>query len=99
MLALMLDTRFKSLHLVSFFIGRDQGIAIIEQYDIMSLYPMFMKCYYHLHSLTQSNNGFVDQKVDDDNNLDIFQVTTRNTKPTKDLVKKELLVFSVIKWM
>ncbi len=63
MLALMLDTRFKSLHLVSFFIGCDQGVTI------------------------------VDQKVDDDNNLDIFQVTTRSTKPTKDLVKKELLVF------
>jgi len=37
MLALMLDTRLKSLRLVSSFIGRDQGVAIVEQYDTMSL--------------------------------------------------------------
>jgi hypothetical protein len=49
MLALMLDPRFKSLQLVSSFIGRDQGVAIIKQYDTMSLYLMLMKCYYHLH--------------------------------------------------
>jgi hypothetical protein len=27
------------------FIGHDQGITIVEHYDTMSLYPMFMKCY------------------------------------------------------
>jgi hypothetical protein len=31
--------------------------------------------------------------VDDDNNLNIFQMITRNIEPTKDLVKSELLVF------
>jgi hypothetical protein len=33
----MLDTSLKNLRLVSFFIGRDQGVAIVEQYDTMSL--------------------------------------------------------------
>jgi hypothetical protein len=37
MLVLILDTRLKSLRLVSCFIGRDQGVAIVEQYDTMSL--------------------------------------------------------------
>ncbi len=37
MLTSMLDTRFKSLHLVFSFIGRDQGVAIVEQYGTMSL--------------------------------------------------------------
>ncbi len=37
MLALMLDTRLKSLRLVSSFIGCEQGVAIVEQYDTMSL--------------------------------------------------------------
>jgi hypothetical protein len=60
MLVLMLNERFKSLCLVFFFIGYDQGVVIVEQYDTMSLYPMLMKCYYHLHSLIESNNGFVD---------------------------------------
>jgi hypothetical protein len=31
--------------------------------------------------------------MDDDNSLDIFQMTVGSTKPTKKLVKKELLVF------
>jgi hypothetical protein len=53
MLALMLDPRFKSFHLVLSFIGRDQGVAIVEQYDTMSLYLMLMKCYYHLHPLIE----------------------------------------------
>ncbi len=37
MLALMLDTRLKSFRLVSSFIGHDQGVTIVEQYDTMSL--------------------------------------------------------------
>jgi hypothetical protein len=58
MLALMLDPRFNSLCLMLSFIGRDQGVAIVEQYDIMSLYLMLMKCYYHLHSSIESKNRF-----------------------------------------
>ncbi len=40
MLTLMLGPRFKSLWLVSFFIGYDQGVAIVGQDDTMSLHPM-----------------------------------------------------------
>jgi hypothetical protein len=40
-----------------------------------------------------SINGFVDQKVDDGNSLEIFQKTIRSIEPTKELVKQELLVF------
>jgi hypothetical protein len=40
-----------------------------------------------------SINGFVDQRMDDDNSLEIFQMTIRNTKPTKELIKREHLVF------
>jgi hypothetical protein len=43
---------------MSFFIGHDQGVGIVEQYDIMSLYPTFMKCYYHLHALIEYDDGF-----------------------------------------
>jgi hypothetical protein len=58
MLTLMLDPRFNSLCLMFSFIGRDQGVAIVEQYDIMSLYLMLMKCYYQLHSSIESKNCF-----------------------------------------
>jgi hypothetical protein len=50
MLSLMLDARFKSLHLVSSFIGCEQGVGIIEEYDVRCLYPMFLNCYQHLTS-------------------------------------------------
>jgi hypothetical protein len=43
--------------------------------------------------LIKSNNGFVDQKVDDANNLNIVQMITWSIEPTKELVKRELLVF------
>ncbi len=58
MLALMLDPRFKSFHLMFSFIDHDQTITIVEQHDTMSLYPMFMKCYYHLHPLIEFDIGF-----------------------------------------
>jgi hypothetical protein len=93
MLVLMFDPRFKDLPLVSSFIGRDQEVAIVEQYDTMSLYAMLMKCYYHLHPSIQFNNDFANERLDDDNSLNIFQLTTRNTKQAKEFVKRELLVF------
>jgi hypothetical protein len=49
MLSFMLDLRFKSLRLVSSFIGQDQAISIIEQYDQWSLFPMFLRCYHIFH--------------------------------------------------
>jgi hypothetical protein len=52
-----------------------------------------MKCYYYLHPSIESNNGFVDQRVDDDNSLDVFQMTIGSIELTKELVKIELLVF------
>jgi hypothetical protein len=46
MLSLMLDHRFKNLHLVSSFIGLEQGKAIVEEYDRKTLYLMLLKCYH-----------------------------------------------------
>jgi hypothetical protein len=49
MLSLMLDSQFKNLHLVSSFVGCEQGISIVQEYDRKSLQPMLLKCYHHLH--------------------------------------------------
>jgi hypothetical protein len=49
----MFDPRYKSFCLVFSFIGCDQRVTIVEQYDIMSLYLMVMKCiipYIHLRT-------------------------------------------------
>ncbi len=49
---LMLDLRFKSLCLIFYFIGYKKGVNIVEEYDIQSLYRMFLKCYHLLHPMT-----------------------------------------------
>jgi hypothetical protein len=40
MLFLMLDPRFKNLHVVSSFIGLEQSKAIFKEYDRQTLYPI-----------------------------------------------------------
>jgi hypothetical protein len=53
MLSSMLDPRFKSLCLVSFVIGRKEGVSIMDECDKRTLYPMFLTCYHHLHPLAK----------------------------------------------
>jgi hypothetical protein len=33
---------------------------------------MFLKCHHHLHPLAKSENGVIDQGIDENCNLDIF---------------------------
>jgi len=48
----------------------------------------------YLHPSIESNNGFVNKKMDDDNKLYIFQMITKSIiELAKKLVKRELLVF------
>jgi hypothetical protein len=54
---------------------------------------MFLKCYYHLHPLVEYERGVVHQKVEEDKNLDIFEMTTNTSEPTIELVNRELLIF------
>jgi len=35
-----------------------------------------MKCYYHLHPLVESKKGVVDERVEEDINLGIFEMIT-----------------------
>jgi hypothetical protein len=72
LLSLMLDPRFKNLHLVSSFVGRKEGVNIVDEYDRKTLYPMLLKCYHHLHPMIESI-GCVNQTGDEDSSLDIFQ--------------------------
>jgi hypothetical protein len=53
MISLMLDHKYKSLCILSSFVGRGQGVALIEKYDRKSLHPMF-KSYEHLRHLVRS---------------------------------------------
>ncbi len=72
MLYLMLDLIFKSLHLISSFVGQEEGVRIVNGYDGRTLYFMFLKCHHHLHQMTKSI-GCVNQAGDEDFSVDIFQ--------------------------
>jgi ATP-dependent protease Clp ATPase subunit len=60
MISLMLDPRFKSFCIVPSFVGREQGVALVEEYDSKSLYPMLVKCHEHLHPLVSLDTNCVD---------------------------------------
>jgi hypothetical protein len=72
MLSLMLDPIFKSIRLVSSFIGHEEGVSIVSEYDRRTLYFTLLKCYHHLHPMTE----FVEclnQASDEDFSLDICE--------------------------
>jgi hypothetical protein len=89
---LMLDPGFKSLCLVSSFVGQKEGVNIVDEYDRKTLYPMLLKCYHHLHLMTESI-GCVDQIGDEDFSLDIIQQIASTSEPSKELITRELLIF------
>jgi hypothetical protein len=92
MLPLMLDPRFKSFHLVSSFVSQEEGISIVNEYDKRTLYLMFLKWYHHLHPMIESI-GRGDQTIDEDCSWDLFQQIASISKPAKELVTRELLIF------
>jgi len=63
MISLMLNPRFKNLHIVSLFVGREQGVVLVEENDRKSLYPMLVKCHEHLHPLVRLNRNCVNQDI------------------------------------
>jgi len=85
MIFLILNLRFKSLYIVSSFVGKKQGVSLVEEYDKKSLYPMLVKCHEHLHPLVNLDTNCADQ--------DIFEQVVSTSELAKELVKRELLVF------
>ncbi len=78
---------------MSSFIGREQGVAIVEEYDSKSLCPMLLKCRHHLHPFAEFESVFVNIGVDEDCNLDLFEQIVNMSEPVQELVNMELLIF------
>jgi hypothetical protein len=84
MLSLMLDPIFKNLCLVFSFVGREECVSIVDEYDRKTLYPMLLKCHHHLHPMIEYVEC-VNKIGDEDSNLDIFQRTPSISEPSKNL--------------
>ncbi len=70
----MLLHKFQSLKLTLIScIGHEQGVIITKEYDMVSLFPMFLKVYHHLNPLSKVESSFA-KKIDKDTNLDIFEM-------------------------
>jgi hypothetical protein len=76
---------------VSSFIGFVNKAMPLFKNMIETLYLMLLKCYHHLHPL--SENATIDQAVDEYCYLNIFEMTTSKNELTNELVSKELLIF------
>jgi hypothetical protein len=66
------------------FVGHEQDISIIEDYDRRSLHPMLLKYYHHLRSVAYCEIGSIDQIIDEDYNLGNFEMIAS----TSELVKQ-----------
>jgi hypothetical protein len=60
-------------------------VAFIEEND-RSLHSIFLKCH---HPLVKFKSDIIDQRMDEDCNLDIFEMMIRINELTKKLVKKK----------
>jgi hypothetical protein len=56
-ISLIVDPKFKSFRKVSSFVGKEQGVALVEEYNKKTLYPMLVKCLEHLHPLVRLNRN------------------------------------------
>ncbi len=65
MISLMLNPRYKNLCIKFSFIGREQGAALINEYDKKSLYFMLVKCHEHLHPLVNSETNSTNYNIFD----------------------------------
>jgi sensor histidine kinase YesM len=63
MIFLMSNPRFKSLPIVSSFVGREQGVALVKEYDRKTLYLMLVKWHEHLHPLVRLDTNCADQDI------------------------------------
>jgi hypothetical protein len=59
---------------------------------------MLLKSYHHLHPLSEVESSFV-HKIDEDGNLDIFEIVVSTSLLTKELLIENFLCFRDIKWM
>jgi len=88
----MLDPRLKTHRFVSSLINCEQGKAIVEEYDKKYLFSMLIKCHYHLYILVEFERDIVDEGIEKDNSLDIFEMITNTSEPTMELINIKLLI-------
>ncbi len=91
MFSLMLDQKFKTLCIVSSLIAHEQ-MRLLKNMIKKNDFLFFLKCHYHLHPLAKSKMGVINHRIEKDDNLDIFVMTTNIIEPTLKLINRKLLI-------
>jgi len=68
-------------------------VAIVEEYDKISLYPMLLKCHNHLYHVSIYEVDYAYSTVEEDCNLNTFEQIANTNEPMKKLVRRELQIF------
>ena len=90
MFVLMLDPRFKSLSIVKDFVGRDNVVRIVGEYDEDNLIPLLIASYRHLNPRTFLDS---DAETIDFESQDLFGIGVSATEIVLEVVKRELSFF------
>ncbi len=53
---------------------------------------MLLKFYHHLHAFAKNGNGFTNKGIDEDCNLNIFEMIASISELAKELINKKLLI-------
>jgi hypothetical protein len=73
----MLDPRLKPFVLCPHLLVINKVRRLLKNMTQNLCFFIFLMCHYHLHPLVEYERGIVDQKVEEDNSLDVFEMITR----------------------
>jgi hypothetical protein len=54
---------------------------------------MFLKCHYYLHRFAKSKRVVIDQRVEEDNSLELFKMATNTNELTTKLINRQVFIF------
>jgi hypothetical protein len=89
----MLDFKFENLHIISYFIGYEKKVNIVDKYDRRSLYLMFLKCYLYLHPMAEFEVGCANQITNASSGLYILKQNPSTNELATKLVTKQIFIF------
>jgi hypothetical protein len=85
----MLDPQFKSIHLLIM----NTTFQLLKTMTKKIFTSYFVKCYHHLHLVSNCEIESTNQNVDEDSNLDIFLMIVSTSEQVKESINKKWLIF------
>jgi hypothetical protein len=90
MLALMFDPKFKNMKLITVFLGCENGVVIVAEYDQQFLLPLLTKT---TKLLMLASVEKIEDLQSQGNAKDLFQTISTNVDTNRDLVSRKIIGF------